>query len=126
MNRRIDIAIAWLRIFCAMLLVSAGLAHQPLTAQPLPPQGIAIYVLPDGSLADLCVPGDRGQKGKVVWHGCEACRIASSILVPEPPVDAAHIERTFVAADFASAQPIRVKMPFRPGASPRGPPEFLA
>ena len=119
-------AMAWLRILCAVLLVSAGLAHRPLAAQPLPPQGIAVYVLPDGSLADLCVPGDYGQKGKLIWHGCEACRIASSILIPEPPIESASIERTEIATDFASVRPTPAALPFHAGASPRGPPEFFA
>lgn len=126
MTAKWHIAMASLRILCAMLLVSAGLAHQPVAARPQQVQDLAIYVLPDGKVADLCVPGDQSQKGKVTWHGCEACRIASSILIPEPPVDAAYIERTEFAADFASVQFIPAKLPFRPGASPRGPPEFLA
>lgn len=119
------IAMASLRTLCAMLLVSAGLAHQPVAAKPLQVQDLAIYVLPDGSVADLCVPGDDGKPGKVMWHGCEACRIASSILIPAPPVDAAHIERTAFAADFAAVVSIEAKVPLRMGASPRGPPEFL-
>src|SRR5690349_13385018 len=100
MTAKWNIARAWLRILCALLLVSAGLAHQPVAAKPLQVQDLAIYVLPDGSVADLCVPGDDGQPGKVKWHGCEACRIASSILVPAPPVEAAAIERQEIAVGF--------------------------
>ena len=126
MTAKWNIAMASLRILCAMLLVSAGLAHQPVMAKPLQVRDLAIYVLPDGSVADLCVPGDDGKPGKVMWHGCEACRIASSILVPEPPVDAAHIERTEIATDFAPVEFLPARVPLRPGATPRGPPEFFA
>ncbi|UVC10105.1 hypothetical protein IHQ71_05730 [Rhizobium sp. TH2] len=116
---------ASLRILCAMLLVSAGLAHQPVAAKPLQVQDLAIYVLPDGSVADLCVPGGDGQSGKITWHGCEACRIASGILIPAPPVEAAAIERQEIAADFKSLESLPITVSFGPGASPRGPPEFL-
>jgi hypothetical protein len=115
---------ASLRILCAILLVSAGLAHQPVAAKPPQVRDLAIYVLPDGSVADLCVPGD-GEPIKVAWHGCEACRIAASILIPEPPGNAAHVDQTPIAVDFASVKSMDAKVLLRPGASPRGPPEFL-
>jgi hypothetical protein len=125
MTAKWNIAMASLRILCVMLLVSAGLAHQLAAAKPLQVQDLAIYVLPDGTVAGLCVPDEGGPPGKVMWHGCEACRIVSSVLIPEPPADAAQIERTETATDFASVEPGQAKESLRPGASPRGPPEFL-
>jgi hypothetical protein len=126
MKRRTDIVAASLRMLCAMLLVSAGLAHRPATAGTMSPMGISVYVLPDGSVADLCVPGDQSRPGKVIWHGCEACRIASGTLMPEPPVEAAYIARIELPADFPSLEFVTAELRLRPGASPRGPPEFFA
>jgi hypothetical protein len=125
MKKQVNIAKAWLRILCAMLLVSAGLAHQPVAAKPLQTQNLAVYVLPDGSVADLCVPGDDSRPGKVMWHGCEACRIASGILVPTPPVEVLEIERQEIASGFTALESLERTVSVRHGASPRGPPEFL-
>ncbi len=75
----------WLRILCAVALLSLGFAHKA-------PQGFAAqtqsatYKLPDGSFADLCV-ADAGVVHVSDSGDCEVCRLAGAILLPEPCLD---------------------------------------
>lgn len=119
-------AMALLRIFCAMLLLFAGLAHRPVVAGSLPPQGMMVYVLPDGSVADLCLSGKAHEPEKFGWRGCEACRIAAGVLLPEPAPEAVRIERASIAIGFVPRRDVAAEKPLAPGASPRGPPGFFA
>lgn len=121
-----NIAKTLLRILCVMLLVVAGLAHRPAEARSFAPAGLAVYVLPDGSVSELCLPGEDGNSGKLGWQGCEACRIASGTILPLPPVDGAAIERIETAFIFPAARGAESRLPSRSGASPRGPPAFFA
>ena len=83
-------AVGWLRILCAMLLLSLGLAHKPADAQTRSDPASSFYVLPDGSYASICYDGGQGHRpDKTGWSGCAACRIGPDIIVPAPPV--AHI-----------------------------------
>ena len=79
-----------LRILCALVLLSLGLAHQA------PSVGLAAididhletYRLPDGSFASLCVNSVEDHAGddhKGVPRGlCEACLLSASIILPPP------------------------------------------
>ena len=71
-----------LRIFCAMVFLSVGFGHRTPAVLANEVQSVA-YVLPDGSFADLCI-ADAGQKHAHPAADCEACRLASTILLPEP------------------------------------------
>ena len=79
----------WLRIFCAALLLSLGLAHKPLHATPSADPSSSYYLLPDGTFASLCIDNaDHGKPAKSwLGSGCDACRLASSVLLPGPAVD---------------------------------------
>jgi hypothetical protein len=83
-----------LRIFCAILMLSLGFAHRPaLAAAP----AVALdesYRLPDGTFAEICLGHGSGVNASHAKEGpahsgdailfCEACLLASSILLPVP------------------------------------------
>ncbi|MBB4234523.1 DUF2946 family protein [Rhizobium esperanzae] len=127
MQSRSDMIGKWLvRILCAIALVSVGFAHQA-PAIAADPVDLAEYVLPDGTLPTLCVTvsDDEGKTGtdhRLHNHGCEACRISASTLLP-PPADIAGKAVAFsVRVDF----PIRIEAFHRhiypPNTGPRAPP----
>ncbi|RFB98884.1 hypothetical protein B5K08_04390 [Rhizobium leguminosarum bv. trifolii] len=117
-----------LRILCAAALVFVAFAHQApnAAAGESGPADLAQYVLPDGTLPTLCVTvsdtSDQGQHDKTHSHGCEACRIGASILLPAP-ADVADAPIPFaVAAELpirAESVPRRL---FPPNSGPRAPP----
>ncbi|OOG62668.1 hypothetical protein B0E45_30030 [Sinorhizobium sp. A49] len=114
-----------MRMFCALAVLLLGFAHQaPAAAAALSPAERAQFVLPDGSLPDLCLPasGDDGS-GKQLSHShfCGACRIFWALL-PAPTNATDTIVRKTKKA-LPPAQPVasaRSQLP--PNASPRGPP----
>lgn len=110
-----------LRILCAMLLVFLGFAHRPFMSTASA-QDMSGYVLPDGSIASLCLPDQDGKQGKHVDHGCEACRIASNIAIPLPPLEAEDVVRASVTVSFILAPEQFHRLNFPPSAPPRGPP----
>jgi len=69
------------RLALAMALVLAAFAHRPAAATPsgMTALQIARYVLPDGSLPVLCLPG---HEGGVAADICEFCLIAGSAAPP--------------------------------------------
>ncbi|AVA25534.1 MULTISPECIES: hypothetical protein [unclassified Rhizobium] len=80
------------RIMCALALVLVGFAHQPpiSDADELTPAKLVQYRLPDGTLPILCVTykgTDGKEHSKTHAPGCEACRIATAVLLPAPPTD---------------------------------------
>ncbi len=115
------------RIVCALALLFVGLSHKPpvLSAPTLTPAEIAAYTLPDGTLPVLCLPSEDGA-GKNHSHdfgnGCEACRLASAILLPAPPV----IGGVTLMREADRFAPVRYEAFYRqlfpPNASPRAPP----
>ncbi|MGO6943241.1 hypothetical protein [Rhizobium leguminosarum] len=115
-----------LRILCAVALVFVGFAHQVPAAAAGDPAELAQYVLPDGTLPTLCVTttdkSGQDQHDKAHSHGCEACRISVSILLPAP-TDIAGAAIPFAAA---VELPIRAeafhRQLFPPNTGPRAPP----
>lgn len=96
MSKQPTTAIKLLRILCATLMLSLGLAHKPVPAMA---GALAVgfeeaYRLPDGSFAEIC---ENHAGAQASTHGggkanhsdmpslfCEACLLASSILLPTP------------------------------------------
>ncbi|MDR9773214.1 hypothetical protein RJJ65_11170 [Rhizobium hidalgonense] len=127
MQSRLDMTGKWLvRILCAIALVSVGFAHQA-PAIAADPVNLAEYVLPDGTLPTLCVTvtddeGNTGTDHKLHNHGCEACRISASVLLP-PPAD---IAGKAVAFSVRVDLPIRIeafrRQIYPPNTGPRAPP----
>ena len=115
-----------LRILCAATLVFVAFAHQAPVAGESGPTELAQYVLPDGTLPSLCATvsdkSDQGQHDKTHSHGCEACRIGASTLLPAP-MDVAGAPIPFaVAVELpirAESFPRRL---FPPNTGPRAPP----
>ncbi|MBY3322955.1 hypothetical protein HFN88_04875 [Rhizobium laguerreae] len=116
-----------LRILCAAALVFVSFAHQlpAAAAGEFDPAELSQYVLPDGTLPTLCVTttdkSGQSRHDKAHSHGCEACRISASILLPAADIAGA-------AIPFAAAVelPIRTeafhRQLFPPNTGPRAPP----
>lgn len=98
MSKQSISATGLLRIFCATLMLSLGFAHKPMAAVSAPSMAFEeAYRLPDGSFAEIC----EGHAGlEAATHGksntdhsgmpslfCEACLLASSILLPTPDMN---------------------------------------
>ena len=117
---------ACLRILCAVALMSVGFAHRPAAASQPDAFELAQYVLPDGTIADLCLDGMVDGKAKHVAPGkCEACRIVGAMLPPVP----ADLDGAVLAFRHVSPLPLveeaLASRRERPGAPPRAPP-FLS
>ena len=89
MPQRLNIV---MRVMIIVALTMIGFAHKPVMAGSLPASvEYAAYTLPDGTLPVICVTvtGDEemgsATKGGMGAYGCDACRLAASILVPEAP-----------------------------------------
>ena len=111
-----------MRLALVAALVAAAFAHRPAGPAPagMGALELARYVLPDGTLPALCLPGrDRAAPGAV----CEFCLIAGGAMPPgraPAPRAWAHDGATLSAAPARAGPSIR---PPRHGtASPRGPP----
>lgn len=120
-------ALSWLRIFCAALLLSLGLAHKPVYAQPQSDPASSFYLLPDGSHATICYGGDEGHHPKkAAAYGCDFCRIADSVLLPAPAGDPAPSLSDYRDLDSPHRVALRDPATVWPGAPARGPPLISA
>ncbi|WP_137155534.1 hypothetical protein [Rhizobium sp. FKL33] len=80
---RLNVAIT-LRFLCALAVAMIGFAHKPVFAAQ--PYGYEVSVLPDGEIATMCLSSPNpGGKKTVAGSSCEACRLSSACLSPEPP-----------------------------------------
>lgn len=79
------------RVLSALALLLLSFAHQPVIARQIAPHIASQYVLPDGSIGDICF-GTEGVDG--ARHGpskdgvapvCDYCRLASALLLPSTP-----------------------------------------
>lgn len=126
MTRRTTSWAACLRMLCAVALLFVGFAHQPASASG--PNGFELtqYVLPDGTVPDLCLNDMVDGKTKHVMPvKCEACRIGSALLMPAPAdLDGAVLAFRWVAALPLVEEALRSRRE-RPGSPPRAPP-FLS
>lgn len=126
MTRRTTSWAICLRMLCAVALLFVGFAHQPASASQPDVFELAQYVLPDGTIPDLCLDGMVDGKAKHAMPiKCEACRIGSAMLMPQP----ADLAGALLAFRHVSALPLveetlRSRRE-RPGAPPRAPP-FLS
>lgn len=99
MSKRMKAIERFVRIFCAMLMLSLGFAHKPVEAAAPTAAMDESYRLPDGTFAEICfghgeddaAVADVGHRGDTSGHldisgklFCEACLLASSILLPLP------------------------------------------
>ena len=74
-------------MLCALSLLLVAFAHRPLSLTDsvagYSDVDVASFILPDGTLPDLCLPGQDGPYHFSAYH-CEACRIVSSVDLPSP------------------------------------------
>ncbi|WP_350092373.1 hypothetical protein [Hoeflea sp.] len=119
----------WLRFVCALSLLLVAFAHKPLgfpdRTAAYGAAEIAAFVLPDGSLPDICLAGGDSERHHDAFTGCEACRLAAAPGLPSAPDAMAIIcplssERPV----FPETAPI-VAQVLRQGAAPRAPPPAL-
>lgn len=126
MTRRTTRWAACLRILCALALLSVGFAHRPAMAAGPDAFELARYVLPDGTMPDLCIDDMvDGKTGHAAPPKCEACRISGDLLMPEP-ADLSGVALAFrhVAVRPHAGEALHQRRE-RPGAPPRAPP-FLS
>lgn len=123
-NRATGVVYRTVRIILAFLLVMVGLSHQPpLGVGDMVTLDVAAYVLPDGTLPELCVTTDDGE---VPHYGaatiCEACLIAPSAMLPTP-VDVVG-RRIVIALDMTvpSLSDKGYRRLFSANTAPRAPP----
>lgn len=127
MTARVTRTAIWLRIFCAALLLSLSFGHKPLYAHPAADPTSSYYLLPDGTFASLCIDNiDHGKPAKS-WFGggCDACRLASSVLLPVRPSDRTWVSRGSAGIEFAFNVPFLDLSIVRPGSPVRGPPSSV-
>jgi hypothetical protein len=111
------------RLICALALMMVAFAHQPLAADPVALQ-FSAYILPDGTLPTLCVTDNGAQpvKGVVHDHGCDACRVAAAILMPEPPRLGAQAIEFANVTRIVERQYRLTRALYPPSSGPRAPP----
>lgn len=129
-TRRIVSRTGLVRMLCALSLLLVAFAHKPLTlsaaASAYAGVDIAEFVLPDGTLPDLCLTGEEDGTHHSLANHCEACRIVSSVDLPSP-FNGYVVIRLSAAAELSVPQDARFTRPFlRANASPRGPPRITA
>jgi hypothetical protein len=125
-----------LRILCAVAIVFVGFAHRPPTLAQASEirAAYAEYLLPDGSLASLCltVTEDDGtakdtqnNHHKHFDQGCEACRISAASLLPVPAAAIDGLFSVHVPAVLHIYAQIAPRRSPPPNTGPRAPPLFL-
>lgn len=129
-NQRLKGRSAWVRIVCALALLMVAFAHNPLSVSDklaaYADVDFAEYILPDGTLPDLCLTGDDHDGHHANSNGCEACRISSSADLPLP-FSGVSVHCGSFANKTTFPQVVSfVAAALRPGASPRAPPSFYA
>jgi hypothetical protein len=118
----------FVRILCAMALLFVGFAHQiPVIHAASGVVDVSEYVLPDGSLPVFCITdnGDDGaDHGKMrMVHGCEACQMAASIVLPIPSDAPGYRVSISPVVAFQGAASEFHRPLFPPNTGPTGPPQ---
>lgn len=116
-------------MLCALSLMLVAFAHKPLVssaaASAYAEVNIAEFILPDGTLPELCLDGEADAHHSAA-SSCEACRIVSSVDLPAP-MDGFITNRRLASVELVlPSEPADTRPALRPGASPRGPPAFTA
>lgn len=122
-----------LRIFCAVALVLLSFAHQPVItgSSEFSASDFSSYTLPDGTSPVICATtpyklSDKdGKKQNYYNTGCEACRLSSSIMCPEPPFSSGPRLNPVLAYSPLQVVPQFNRQIFPPSAPPQAPPVIL-
>ncbi|MGE6782282.1 hypothetical protein ACQKGL_07150 [Ensifer adhaerens] len=115
------------RMLCALVLVLSSLAQQPAAAMPVAPD-MAAYVLPDGTLADLCLSdhADSGGKDGETCHGCQSCCLVAPGALPTPYRLSAPPQLPAVQPSLPSGALVLVRAVRLTDAGPRAPPSVFS
>ncbi|PWI50198.1 hypothetical protein B5K03_31785 [Rhizobium phaseoli] len=129
MARRMNQIERWtVRILCALALVFVGFSHQfpAISDSKLVQAELAQYTLPDGTLPTLCVTvtdASGKTQGKLAHlHGCEACRIGASVMLPAPADAIGGHVGFVVSAELPRRAEAFHRQLFPPNTGPRAPP----
>lgn len=115
-----------IRLICVLALVMVGFAHKPVAADPVSVR-FAEYVLPDGKLPTLCLNdiSTQPEKGMLHDHGCDACRLAAAILMPEAPsIGAQAVEFSAIVRTVERQYRLALAL-YPPSCGPRAPPSSM-
>lgn len=126
MQNKRDIAASMFNIVCAIALMMLSFAHKPPPSVPAELQ-FAAYILPDGKLPTLCINDLGSEKGKdkLADKGCDACRLAAAVLLPEP-LAIAKLDIELVANQTVEERSFVLEhAPYPPSSGPRAPPACL-
>jgi hypothetical protein len=90
---------AWIRVLLIAAVVLSAFAHRPLLDEPQPLE-LAQYVLPDGTLPDLCLTQERDGDPRHHHHHafCDFCVIAGASAPAQPVAVALSQPLQFVLA----------------------------
>ncbi|ASY56569.1 MULTISPECIES: hypothetical protein [Sinorhizobium] len=114
------------RLLAAFALVFLSFAHKPSLVIGTNAALAAEYRLPDGSFAEICfgTEGVEHEDGKAppIAPICEACRLAASVLLPEPPQASVSADKGNWLADSPVTEIQVALTPLRLLPPPRGPP----
>lgn len=117
-----------MRILCALMFVFSVLA-QPLAgaAMPVTPE-MAAYVLPDGSVADLCLTGhdEPDGKGGTRSHSCQSCCLAAPGAMPSPQAFQGRFASEFLTLSLPAVELLLARPVLLAGLGPRAPPQSPA
>ncbi|WP_455271570.1 DUF2946 family protein [Rhizobium herbae] len=78
------------RVLSALALLFLSFAHQPAFARQISPSMAADYLLPDGTIGDICFGLDgvdskeHGSSHEALAPVCDYCRLSASVLLPAP------------------------------------------
>ena len=111
--RKAPVSATWFRVLLVAAMVMSAFAHRAAVAEPTAIE-LAQYVLPDGTVPDLCDPVSGGDAGHV-HVVCDFCLIAGSAAPAQP-----------VAPALASPLPIVLAVVLPPRAAPPVNPVELA
>jgi hypothetical protein len=126
MIRRTSKASLWLRIVCALAVLCLSLVGQPVIARSIKAgPSEAAYMLPDGTIPDLCLDDADGSDHRDLHGKCLACCLPSTFLPPTPGVAAVGAPDLISLGRltaFAAALPAVQR---KGSLSARGPPSIL-
>lgn len=113
-----------LRALVAVALLLAAFAHRPAAIEAYGQEDLTAYVLPDGTLPVLCLPGDPNKSSKH-FVPCDFCQIASTFALPAPSGEVSPAAFGTVLAVLVPSDDHIPDSGVPPSARPRGPPSLL-
>ncbi len=117
-----------LRVLCAIAILFVGFAHKPPEdlRTEISVLDLSAFALPDGEVPDICLSaGHQSDEDHPYSGNCEACRLGTGTLVPNP-TDTVGLPMTGSRALSFVLRPVTVKRQVVcPNAAPRAPPGSL-